>query len=183
MKAFGTRPTYQIFAVISLVTGLIYFFFNALYLKKRPQVEGNDIVKKKPKTRMTGNQNGGLDRGGIVEIPLDDEKERQRQVKEIEKKSIEDGLGIENENFVKEKDDYDDDNGEVSQIKDTKDTKDTKDLESIRNAKNLERVEKSTISTKGQEKIEVQNGSVNPNFIEDEKDEERDVTIEIRPDI
>ncbi|XP_016840927.1 major facilitator superfamily domain-containing protein 6 isoform X1 [Nasonia vitripennis] len=49
MKAFGTRPTYQIFSVVSLVVGLIYFFFNLLYLSKQPQVEGNDIVKKKPK--------------------------------------------------------------------------------------------------------------------------------------
>lgn len=170
MKAFGTRPTYQIFAVISLVTGLIYFFFNALYLKKRPQVEGNDIVKKKPKTTRTENQNGGL-----VEIALDDEKDRQRKINEIDKKSIEDALGIENENFVKEKDD--------DEISKAMETKDPKDLESIRNAKNLERVEKSTIATNGQEKVEIQNGSVNPNFIEDEQDEERDIAIEIRPDI
>lgn len=50
MKGFGTRPTYRIFAVITLATGLVYFFFNLGYLKKRPQTEGNDIVKKKPKT-------------------------------------------------------------------------------------------------------------------------------------
>ncbi|XP_011504820.1 PREDICTED: uncharacterized protein LOC105367748 [Ceratosolen solmsi marchali] len=51
MKAFGTRPTYQIFAVMSLVTGLIYLLFNITYLMKQPQVEGNDIVKKTPKTK------------------------------------------------------------------------------------------------------------------------------------
>lgn len=49
MKTFGTRPTYQIFAMITLVTGIIYFIFNMTYLKKRPQFEGNDIVKKKSK--------------------------------------------------------------------------------------------------------------------------------------
>ncbi|KAL6420553.1 hypothetical protein ACFW04_014879 [Cataglyphis niger] len=47
MKAFGTRPTYQIFAVITLVTGIIYLIFNITYLKKQSQFEGNDIVKKK----------------------------------------------------------------------------------------------------------------------------------------
>lgn len=50
MKAFGTRPTYQIFSGVSLLVGLIYFFFNLCYLSKQPQVEGNEIVKKKPKT-------------------------------------------------------------------------------------------------------------------------------------
>ncbi|PSN42174.1 hypothetical protein C0J52_09851 [Blattella germanica] len=50
MKAFGTRPTYQIFSGTCIITGIIYFFFNKFYLRKRPQVEGNDIVKKKPKS-------------------------------------------------------------------------------------------------------------------------------------
>lgn len=52
MTAFGTRPTYQIFAVVCLITGLIYFFFNLCYLKKRPQMEGNDIIKKAPKDKL-----------------------------------------------------------------------------------------------------------------------------------
>ncbi|KAK2582249.1 hypothetical protein KPH14_004595 [Odynerus spinipes] len=172
MKAFGTRPTYQIFAVISLVTGLMYFFFNLLYLKKRPQVEGNDIVKKKPKT-LTANQNG-LERGGIIEIALDEKKQNSN---EKEKKSI-DTLAIDNEAFVKEKD----------TSKDTKDTKESKertakDLEAINNAKNLDAIEKATM-TKNQEKNEGQNGVANPNFVEDEEDnEECNITIEIRPDI
>jgi uncharacterized membrane protein len=38
MKAFGTRPTYRIFAVACTVTGLLYFLFNKFYLRKRPQV-------------------------------------------------------------------------------------------------------------------------------------------------
>lgn len=49
MKAFGTRPTYRIFSVMTLITGFIYLLFNVFYLSKRPQIEGNDIVKKKPK--------------------------------------------------------------------------------------------------------------------------------------
>ncbi|KAL2750551.1 Major facilitator superfamily domain-containing protein 6-A [Vespula maculifrons] len=162
MKAFGTRPTYQIFAVISLVTGLIYFFFNALYLKKRPQVEGNDIVKKKPKT-IAENQNG-LDRG-IVEIALD-EKNQHRTGNEKEKKSI-DALGIDNESFVKEKD--------IS-------PKDSKDLETINNAKNLETIEKSSI-TINPEKIEGQNGLMNPNKLESQEDEDCNITIELRPNV
>ncbi|CAK9801932.1 Major facilitator superfamily domain-containing protein 6-A [Anthophora quadrimaculata] len=66
MKAYGTRPTYRIFAVITLITGIMYYIFNVAYLKKRPQVEGNDIVKKKPK--HVKNQNGleiGLEEIGI----------------------------------------------------------------------------------------------------------------------
>ena len=62
MKAFGTRPTYQIFAVITLVTGLLYLLFNLTYLAKRPQVEGNDIVKKKPKVKpQPAVENGDLE--------------------------------------------------------------------------------------------------------------------------
>lgn len=49
MKGFGTRATYRIFAAMTFVTGVIYLLFNLLYLQKRPQVEGNDIVKKEPK--------------------------------------------------------------------------------------------------------------------------------------
>ncbi|XP_057330117.1 uncharacterized protein LOC130670705 [Microplitis mediator] len=59
MKAVGTRPTYQIFSVVSLVSGLIYFFFNMCYLQKRPQVEGNDIVKKEPKKSVENGVNLG----------------------------------------------------------------------------------------------------------------------------
>ncbi|XP_014616480.1 PREDICTED: uncharacterized protein LOC106793789 [Polistes canadensis] len=175
MKAFGTRPTYQIFAVISLVTGLIYFFFNALYLKKRPQVEGNDIVKKKPKT-MTGNQNG-LDRGIVETIPLDEKNQHHDITNEKDKMSIDNFGGIDNESFVKDKDKVTLNNVTL---------KDTKDFEAINNAKNLDNMEKSSTNL---DKIENgQNGLVNPNFIEDQGDEQNDedecnITIEIRPDI
>ncbi|XP_068085655.1 major facilitator superfamily domain-containing protein 6 isoform X2 [Anabrus simplex] len=49
MKWIGTRPTYQCFSVMCALVGCAYFAFNMLYLRRRPQVEGNDIVKKKPK--------------------------------------------------------------------------------------------------------------------------------------
>lgn len=54
MKAFGTRPTYQIFACAAVVTGCAYFLFNKLYLMKRPRREANDICKKPNKLKKTG---------------------------------------------------------------------------------------------------------------------------------
>lgn len=47
MKAFGTRPTYQIFAGATFVTGCIYFIFNKFYISKRKTNDENDICKKK----------------------------------------------------------------------------------------------------------------------------------------
>ncbi|KAF7998298.1 hypothetical protein HCN44_009696 [Aphidius gifuensis] len=62
IKAVGTRPTYQIFAAVTFFMGIVYFFFNILYLRKH-QVEGNDIVKKKPKKtqELNGIDNVALD--------------------------------------------------------------------------------------------------------------------------
>jgi hypothetical protein len=48
MKYFGTRPTYQIFAASTLLTGCIYFLFNKFYLRKRAMNDDNDLCKKKP---------------------------------------------------------------------------------------------------------------------------------------
>ncbi|XP_058802844.1 uncharacterized protein LOC131670884 [Phymastichus coffea] len=73
MKAFGTRPTYQIFSGATLLTGLVYLCFNVFYLSKRPQVEGNDIVKKKPK---------GPKQNGSLAPSIEDSK--QKKEKEIE---------------------------------------------------------------------------------------------------
>lgn len=68
MKAVGTRPTYQIFAAVTFMMGIVYFFFNHLYLRKH-QVEGNDIVKKKPKNKpaLNGIDNIALDLGEKIE--------------------------------------------------------------------------------------------------------------------
>lgn len=49
MKAVGTRHTYQVFSAMCAVVGSMYFFFNKFYLRKRPQIEGNDIIKEKTK--------------------------------------------------------------------------------------------------------------------------------------
>ncbi|KAL4712762.1 hypothetical protein ACJJTC_008059 [Scirpophaga incertulas] len=47
MKYFGTRPTYQIFAASTLLTGCIYFLFNTFYIRKRIVNDNSDICKKK----------------------------------------------------------------------------------------------------------------------------------------
>ncbi|KAK4871463.1 hypothetical protein RN001_015587 [Aquatica leii] len=45
MKYIGTRATFQIFAAISAITGLLYFCINYFYMRKWPS-EGTDITKK-----------------------------------------------------------------------------------------------------------------------------------------
>ncbi|XP_043287431.1 major facilitator superfamily domain-containing protein 6-B [Venturia canescens] len=116
MKAFGTRPTYQIFAAASLITGIVYFMFNYLYLKKRPQVEGNDIVKKKPKVKKSSNiEANGLDNMGMDLV-------ERNEIKKLEA----DGNLERNPDKV-EKDDF---------------ARNQDDLEAMKNAKNLDMIEK-----------------------------------------
>lgn len=117
MKAFGTRPTYQIFAGITLFTGLIYFSFNLLYLKKRPQVEGNDIVKKQKKPKKLNDSENG-----IIEVDINGRQELSKD------KSC---CGVDNEAYSKEKSD------ELEL--------ESKDVEVTKNAKNLQdKIEKTT---------------------------------------
>ncbi|XP_069689213.1 major facilitator superfamily domain-containing protein 6-like [Periplaneta americana] len=78
MKAFGTRPTYRIFAVSCTITGTVYFLFNKFYLRKRPQVEGNDIVKKKPKNSNSTD---------LVEIDLSG-MQKGKEVNDVAKKQV-----------------------------------------------------------------------------------------------
>ncbi|XP_022822081.1 uncharacterized protein LOC111353335 [Spodoptera litura] len=47
MKFFGTRPTYQIFAGATFITGCIYYLFNKFYLRKRAVSYDDDFCKKK----------------------------------------------------------------------------------------------------------------------------------------
>ncbi|XP_020290838.1 major facilitator superfamily domain-containing protein 6 [Pseudomyrmex gracilis] len=72
MKAFGTRPTYRIFAVMTLVTGVMYFIFNITYLRKRSRLDRNDLEKQKPKEQS---RNDSLDKSaneiGLNEKPQD----------------------------------------------------------------------------------------------------------------
>ncbi|CAH0405302.1 unnamed protein product [Chilo suppressalis] len=56
MKYFGTRPTYQIFAAATLLTGFIYFLFNKFYIGKRAVGDENDLCKKKPVADIEGRE-------------------------------------------------------------------------------------------------------------------------------
>ncbi|KAG5312239.1 MFSD6 protein, partial [Acromyrmex insinuator] len=117
MKFFGTRPTYQIFAVVTLLTGIIYFIFNVTYLKKRSQLEGNDIVKKKPKN--IDEQDNPEKHTNDISL---DEKSESNQ---INNKS---DMGNDNKGFLKE---------ESHNNKKTNELNST-EIEAIRNAKNID---------------------------------------------
>jgi len=118
MKFFGTRPTYQIFAVVTLLTGIIYFIFNVTYLKKRSQLEGNDIVKKKPKN--IDEQDSPEKHKNDISF---DEKSRNSQINN--KSSM---MGKDNKGFVNE---------ESHNNKKTDELNPT-EIEAIRNAKNID---------------------------------------------
>lgn len=96
MKAFGTRPTYQIFAVITLVTGIIYLIFNITYLKKQSQFKGNDIVQKKSKNIDAQNS---FDKHAN-DISLDEKPHDERITKN--KKILMENNGLDNEGFLKD---------------------------------------------------------------------------------
>lgn len=49
MKSVGTRPTYQIFAAVMLVTGVLYYIFNHIYIASR-HTTGNDSQSQEKKT-------------------------------------------------------------------------------------------------------------------------------------
>ncbi|KAF3420336.1 hypothetical protein E2986_00920 [Frieseomelitta varia] len=183
MKAFGTRPTYRIFSVITLITGIMYYIFNVAYLKKRPQVEGNDIVKKKPKNLE--NQNG-LE-NGIIEIGLEEKKQSNNEDKKNESNNV---SGIDNQALIKE-------NDGVKSSKEIENEK-TRNIEAINNAKNLDKIErmpseesKKKFGAKRLKKMQTdecdrakecskQNGTANPSF---ESDEFRcNVTVERQPE-
>lgn len=172
MKAFGTRPTYQIFAVVTLVTGIIYFVFNVAYLKKRPQLEGNDIVKKKPKTINVKSSEKHTNDINLEEKP---------QLKEIEKKT-EDNLmkndGIDNGGFLKES------STETNEQNSTQ-------MEAIRNAKNVDKTNTAPINqhekksmrksdathVKNKKSNACENSFTNPNF-ETDKSDQCEITVE-----
>ncbi|XP_046473619.1 uncharacterized protein [Neodiprion pinetum] len=128
MKAFGTRPTYQIFSGMSLVTGIVYFLFNALYLRKRPQVEGNDIVKKKPKkvenaegASQTGAETEPKEKSGVIFA-----KDKTSYGSENKAFSVADDVDVEERTAEKTK----------------QDVYEAKEIEAIKNARNLDRIEK-----------------------------------------
>lgn len=169
MTGFGTRPTYQIFAVITLVTGIIYFIFNATYLRKRSQLEGNDI-KQKPK--KINEQNSSKKYTNDINL------EEKPQSERISDKSN----MIENDNkgFQKEESQ----NNKKNELNLT-------EIEAIKNARNINEIEQNSIkkhenklSTKSdaiQKKIEESDMQescfTNPNFETDNLDQNK-ITIE-----
>ncbi|TGZ55736.1 Uncharacterized protein DBV15_01380 [Temnothorax longispinosus] len=126
MKYFGTRPTYRIFAVVTLVTGIIYFIFNMTYLRKRSQLEGNDIVKRKPKKI---NEQDSPEKH-TTDISLD-EKPRSERI--INKSTMEN----DNKAFLKEE----------SQNNKKTDEPNLTQIEAIRNARNNDGIEQNLIRT------------------------------------
>ncbi|XP_032677728.1 major facilitator superfamily domain-containing protein 6 [Odontomachus brunneus] len=172
MKAFGTRPTYQIFAVITLVTGIIYFIFNVAYLKKRPQVEGNDIVKKKPKPTDVKSSEKHTNDINLEEKP---------QLKEIEKKREDNSVkndGIDNGGFLKE-------------LSTETNEQNSNQIEAIKNAKNVNKTNTTPISqhenkstrksdtshVKNEKSSARENSFTNPNF-EADKSDQCEITVE-----
>lgn len=168
MKGFGTRPTYQIFAVVTLLTGIIYFIFNAAYLKKRSQLEGNDIVKKQKK------------------INEKDSPEKRTNDVSLDEKSQSEGINSntmenDNEGFLKEKSQNDKRTDELNLTEN----------ETIRNAKNIDEIEQNPIrkhndklttkSNASQMKVEESDMQescfINPNFETDNLNQSK-ITVE-----
>lgn len=117
MKAFGTRPTFQIFAVFSLLTGIMYGLFNQFYIRKRPQREGNDICKKEPKPVV---DNAEMDLKIITEKPKEANQtngtvknQENEKVPELNKIATKLPKGTDNLGYVKD---------EESKNKNTKET-------------------------------------------------------------
>lgn len=150
--------TYRIFAVASLVTGIIYFIFNVTYLKKHSQLEGNDIKKKKPKK---------IDEQDSPEkhtndISLDEKPQNER----INNKN--NTMENDNKGFLKEE----------SQSNKKTDELNLTQIETIRNARNIDETDQNpirkhedklatksnTIQTKIEESDTQESCFINPNF-------------------
>ncbi|XP_071564359.1 uncharacterized protein [Temnothorax nylanderi] len=171
MKYFGTRPTYRIFAVVTLVTGIIYFIFNMTYLRKRSQLEGNDIVKRKPKKI---NEQDSPEKH-TTDISLD-EKPRSERI--INKSNM---MENDNKGFLKEE----------SQNNKKTDEPNLTQIEAIRNARNIDGIEQNPITTH-EDKLATKDNAIrtkikesdtqescfiNPNFETDNLDQSK-ITVE-----
>lgn len=65
MEIVGTRSTYQIFAGMTVITGILYFCFNHFYIKKYVHTE-----EEKPEKKEDNNESDELDISKIpVELP------------------------------------------------------------------------------------------------------------------
>ncbi|XP_011146297.1 uncharacterized protein LOC105187278 [Harpegnathos saltator] len=180
MKAFGTRPTYQIFAVVTLLTGVMYLAFNLTYLKRRPQLEGNDIVKKKPKST-------DVSQNSLEKKSNDISLEEKPQLKAAEEKgkdnSTENDGGVDNRGFLKEP------RNEKSSTGSNE--RDSAQIEAIMNAKNIDKTERppsrqheddstrksDATRARKEDSSARENSFVNPNFETDNSDQ-CEITVE-----
>lgn len=178
MKAFGTRPTYQIFAVMTLATGVMYFVFNATYLKRLPRPEGNDIVKKKPKSA------DGLEKQQQQQQPRSDdicldEKPRCERIEGRNEGS--DGVtvcGIDNGGFLRESQNRKSQEARESASTETEAAKNAKNIDKTERAAKIGKRESASSTTTGSDaaRIVEENGRgdardksfVNPSFEADE---------------
>ena len=144
----------------------MYYMFNVFYLKKRPQVEGNDIVKKEPKKTK---QQSDLENGS-VEIGLKEKKQNQDKEKIAQ--------GYDNKA-------YSEDQMKIESAKPS-----SKDIEALNNAKNLDKIEKISESGHQPEEKKMQdktvskkdnNGITNPALEDKSEDDKHNVTIEKEP--
>jgi len=124
MKAFGTRPTYRIFAIVTLITGLIYFIFNATYLKKR-----NKSLEDNTKPQSIDMQDNPARHTNDINLHKESLDER---VKGSKKNSVNNN-GINNEGFLEESQD-------IKLSKEVNEQNSSEIVETIENAKNAERI-------------------------------------------
>ncbi|KAL6260225.1 hypothetical protein P5V15_007760 [Pogonomyrmex californicus] len=171
MKAFGTRPTYQIFAVVTLVTGLIYILFNMIYLKKRSQLKGNDIVKQKPENI---NEQNSPEKYINFDISFD-EKSQSERIKNNPMKND----NMNNEKVLKEESRNNKRANELSLQ--TDDIRNAKNVEEIKQNPIRKHEDKSAKNNKKQTRIEkndMQESSfINPSFETDNLDQPT-ITVE-----
>jgi hypothetical protein len=77
IKNVGTRPTYQIFAISSVVFSIIYFLFHKFVTLKRPQRKINDIMK--PQDREIQMENGSAVKTTSEEKPVEKQAENTNE--------------------------------------------------------------------------------------------------------
>nr|XP_018901262.1 PREDICTED: uncharacterized protein LOC109033204 [Bemisia tabaci] len=119
MKAFGTRATYRIFAVLTLVTGCMYYLLNQIYIVGRSisQIESGPASALKDKKKMESENSAlknSINNGGVVYYVSEPNHEKTTNSAEIQsKKDIdakrenelkgETNLGLENDDGTTDK--------------------------------------------------------------------------------
>ncbi|XP_012220725.2 uncharacterized protein [Linepithema humile] len=129
IKAFGNRPTYQIFAVVTLLTGIIYFIFNVTYLKKRSQLRDDNTVKEK--FENVSSQNSPEKHTNNINL---DKKPQDEVIKENES-NLKESDSIDNGEILKKIENY--------KSSEEKNKKNLTKIKVIRNAENVNQNEEN----------------------------------------